>query len=156
MPYGGRWASRASRPSGSRKSEEVIFAGNSRRAGIGHGRGVAGPGQLRGSLPSRFGEVSVTRRIYRSGEGEYLINRTRARLKDVVELLSHASLGPNAYAVVGQGAVDEVLLQRPEERRSLLETAADISRYQLKLRESLDKLTETLPTSSGPRTSGAT
>ena len=127
----------------SKKSEEVIFSGNVRRAAVGMAEVTLVLDNSDGTLPLPFAEVSITRRQYRSGESEYLINKARARLKDVVELLTHASLGPDAYAVVGQGAVDEVLLQRPEERRALLESAADITRYQMKLKESLDKLSET-------------
>lgn len=140
-----RWAlgEQSLRAVRSRKSEEVIFAGNARKAPVGMAEVTLVLDNSDGTLPVPFSEVSISRRQYRSGEGEYLINRTRARLKDVVELLTHASLGPDAYAVVGQGAVDEVLLQRPEERRSMVEAAADISRYQLKLKESLDRLSET-------------
>ncbi len=140
-----RWAlgEQSLRAVRSRKSEEVIFAGNARRAAVGMAEVTLVFDNSDGTMPVPFAEVSITRRQYRSGEGEYLINRTRARLKDVVELLTHASLGPDSYAVVGQGAVDEVLLQRPDERRALVEAAADISRYQLKLKESLDRLTET-------------
>ncbi|MHB8990514.1 MAG: chromosome segregation protein SMC [Chloroflexota bacterium] len=140
-----RWAlgEQSLRAVRSRKSEEVIFAGNTRKAPVGMAEVTLVLDNSDGTLPMPFAEVSISRRQYRSGEGEYLINRTRARLKDVVELLTHASLGPDAYAVVGQGAVDEVLLQRPEERRSLVEAAADISRYQLKLKDSLDRLSET-------------
>ena len=140
-----RWAlgEQSLRAVRSRKSEEVIFAGNARRPAVGMAEVTLVFDNSDETMPMPFAEVSISRRQYRSGEGEYLINRTRARLKDVVELLTHASLGPDSYAVVGQGAVDEVLLQRPEERRSLVEAAADISRYQLKLKESLDRLTET-------------
>lgn len=140
-----RWAlgEQSLRAVRSRKSEEVIFAGNSRRPALGMAEVTLVFDNSDGALPLPFAEVSITRRQYRSGEGEYLINRSRARLKDVVELLTHASLGPDSYAVVGQGAVDEVLLQRAEERRLLVEAAADISRHQIKLKESLDKLAET-------------
>lgn len=140
-----RWAlgEQSLRAVRSRKSEEVIFAGNARRPAVGMAEVTLVLDNSDGALPLSFAEVSITRRQYRSGESEYLINRARARLKDVVELLTHASLTPDGYAVVGQGAVDAVLLQRPEERRVLLETAADITRHQMKLRESLDRLAET-------------
>jgi chromosome segregation protein len=140
-----RWAlgEQSLRAVRSRKSEEVIFAGNGKRPPTGMAEVSLIIDNSEGQFPLPFAEIAVTRRQYRSGEGEYLINRSKARLKDVVELLSHASLGPDSYAVVGQGAVDEVLLQRPDERRALLEAAADISRHQAKLRESLDKLSET-------------
>lgn len=140
-----RWAlgEQSLRAVRSRKSDEVIFAGNGKRPPTGMAEVSLVLDNSEGHLPLPFAEISVTRRQYRSGDGEYLINRGRARLKDVVELLSHASLGPDSYAVVGQGAVDEVLLQRPDERRFLIEAAADISRHQAKLRDSLEKLSET-------------
>ena len=140
-----RWAlgEQSPRAIRSRKSEDVIFAGSTRRSPVGMAEVTLVFDNSDGELPLSFVELSITRRQYRSGEGEYLINRSRARLKDVVELLSHASLGPDGYSVVSQGAVDEVLLQRPEERRAMLETAADISRHQVKLKESLDRLSET-------------
>ena len=127
----------------SRKGEDVIFSGNSHRASVGMAEVTLVFDNSQGIFPLPFGEVSIARRQYRSGEGEYLINKARARLRDVVELLTHARLGPDSYAMVGQGAVDEVLQQRPEERRALVEAAADISRYQMKLKESLDRLVET-------------
>lgn len=140
-----RWAmgEQSLRSVRSRKSEEVIFAGNARRPAVGMAEVTLVLDNADGALALPFSEVSVTRRQYRSGEGEYLINRARARLRDVVELLSRVGLAPGGYSVVGQGAVDEVLLQRPDERRGLLESAADITRHQAKLKESLDKLSET-------------
>jgi chromosome segregation protein len=139
-----RWAlgEQSLRAIRSRKSDEVIFAGNARRPAVGMAEVTLVFDNSDGDLPLSFTEVSITRRQYRSGDGEYLINKARARLRDIVELLTHARLGPDSYAMVGQGAVDEVLLQRPEDRRMLIEAASDISRYQMKLKESLDKLRE--------------
>ena len=89
-----RWAlgEQSLRAVRSRKSEEVIFSGNARRSSVGMAEVTLVLDNSDGDLPVPFAEVSITRRQYRSGEGEYPINRARARLRDVIELLSHASL----------------------------------------------------------------
>jgi chromosome segregation ATPase len=88
-------------------------------------------------------EVTITRRAYRSGENEYLINRQRVRLRDIAELLARWGLARNTYAVVGQGLIDTALSLRPEERRALFEEAAGIALYQSKKENALEKLVET-------------
>ena len=87
-------------------------------------------------LPIDFAEVSIGRRAYRSGEGEYLINGARARLRDVVELLGEGRLGANELVVVGQGTVDAALSLRPEERRQLFEEAAGVKGLQVRTQRS--------------------
>lgn len=116
----------------SRKTEDVIFAG-------GRGKSPAGMAEVTVTfdnatswLPIEFSEVSVTRRAFRSGENQFLINGRKARLKDIQQLT--ASLG-HSYTVVGQGLVDAALSQRPEERRGLFEHAADLTGLQLKVTE---------------------
>ena len=93
-----------------------------------------------GSLPIEFGEVSIGRRAYRSGESEYLINGARARLRDIVDLLGEGQLGANALVVVGQGTVDAALSLRPEERRQLFEDAAGVKSLQVRKNEALSRL----------------
>src|SRR5215218_5563556 len=124
----------------SKKTEDVIFAG-------GHGRAPAGMAEVAvtfdnttGWLPIAFGEVTVTRRAFRSGENQYLINGRKVRLKDVAHLT--ASLG-HSYTVVGQGLVDAALSQRAEERRGLFEHAADLTGLRLKAVEAERNLAET-------------
>jgi len=114
----------------SKKTEDVIFAG-------GKGRSPSGMAEVTVTfnnedrwLPSEFTEVTVTRRAYRSGESQYLINGRKVRLKDVALLT--ASLG-QSYTVVGQGLVDQALSQRAEERRGLFEHAADLAGLRLKV-----------------------
>ena len=123
-----------------RKTEDVIFSG-------GHGRAPAGMAEATltfdntdGWLPIEFAEVSVTRRAFRSGENQYLINGRRVRLKDVALLT--AGLG-QSHVVVGQGLVDAALSQRAEERRGLFEHAADLSGLRLKVAEAERNLAET-------------
>ena len=95
-----------------------------------------------GWLPIEFGEVTITRRAYRSGDPEYLINGTKARLRDVVELLAAGRLGANELVVVGQGTVDAALSLRPEERRQLFEEAAGVKSLQVRRNEATAKLTK--------------
>src|SRR5437868_2278477 len=95
------------------------------------------------SLPIEYDEVRVTRRLYRSGDSEYLLNGARVRLKDITQLLLHAGLSPDSYTVVGQGSIDELILQRPDERRVAFENVADIRRHQLRLNDTRSKLAST-------------
>ncbi len=81
------------------------------------------------SLPVAFDEVSITRRVYRSGEGEYLMNGAACRLKDIVDLFRDTGVGKEGYSIVGQGRIDDILSQRSEDRRAVFEEAAGISRF---------------------------
>ena len=125
-----------------RRSEDVIFAGGTGRAPAGLAEVTLTLDNEDGALPPEFAEVSIGRRAYRSGENEYFINRSKVRLRDVVDLLSRAGIGQNGHSVVGQGLVDQALSQRPEERRSLFEDAAGMRRYQAKKHEAETKLAE--------------
>ena len=87
--------------------------------------------------------MRVTRRLFRSGDSEYLLNGARVRLKDITQLLLHAGLSPDSYTVIGQGSIDELILQRPDERRVVFENAADIRRHQLRLNDTRSKLAAT-------------
>ena len=126
-----------------RRPEEVIFAGSATRQPLGMSEVSLVLDNAEGVLPIEYGEVRVTRRLYRSGESEYLLNGSRVRLKDITQQLLHAGLGPDAYSVIGQGSVDELILQRPEERRVAFESAADIRRHQLKLADTRSRLATT-------------
>lgn len=123
-----------------KKLEDVIFAGSSQRAPLGAAEVSITLDNGDGWLPVDFQEVVVARRAYRSGESEYLINRSRVRLKDVVDLFLRAQVGQNSYAFMGQGLVESVLSLRPEERRGLVEEAADVRRHRLRLEEAHNKL----------------
>lgn len=94
-------------------------------------------------LHARPSEVTILRRAYRSGENEYLINRQRVRLRDILELLQRWGLARLTYAVIGQGLIDQALSLRAEERRALFEEAAGIGLYQTKKQNALEKLEET-------------
>src|SRR5205085_61588 len=126
-----------------RKPEEVIFAGSASRQPLGMAEVSLVLDNAEGSLPIEYQEVKVTRRLYRSGESEYLLNGARVRLKDITQLLLHAGLSPDSYSVVGQGSIDELILQRPDERRVAFENVADIRRHQLRLNDTRSKLAST-------------
>ncbi len=96
-----------------------------------------------GSFPTEFAhqsEVSVTRRLYRSGESEYLINNVPCRLKDIQEIFMDTGLGNKTYSVIGQGRIGSVIDQKPEETRVMLEEAAGITKYRRKVEESRRKI----------------
>ncbi|HEX8968768.1 MAG TPA: AAA family ATPase, partial [Chloroflexota bacterium] len=126
-----------------RKPEEVIFAGSAARQPLGMAEVSLVLDNTDGSLPIEYDEVRVTRRLYRSGDSEYLLNGARVRLKDITQLLLHAGLSPDSYSVVGQGSIDELILQRPDERRVAFENVADIRRHQLRLSDTRSKLAST-------------
>ncbi|MFO7270291.1 MAG: chromosome segregation protein SMC [Sphaerobacter thermophilus] len=123
-----------------RRTEDVIFAGSAARAPLGMAEVSLTLDNESGDLPLPFSEITITRRAYRSGENQYFINGARVRLKDVLQVT--ASLG-QAYTVIGQGLVDAVLSQRPEERRGLFEHAAGITGLRLKQAEAQRHLAET-------------
>ncbi|MDO8671448.1 MAG: AAA family ATPase, partial [Dehalococcoidia bacterium] len=127
-----------------KKSEDVIFAGSAQRSPAGMSQVTLTLDNSSGWLPLDFSEVTIGRRVYRNGESEYYINRGKVRLRDVVELLLKANVGQNNYTVIGQGLIDSALSLRPEERRGLIEEAADLKRHYTKIGEAQNKLEATL------------
>ncbi|ABZ84729.1 chromosome partition protein smc, putative [Heliomicrobium modesticaldum Ice1] len=125
------------------KMEDVIFAGSDRRKPVGMAEVSLTLDNEKGMLPVDYREVTVTRRVFRSGESDYLLNRSPCRLRDLQELFSDTGLGREGISIIGQGRVDEVLSSRPEERRALIEEAAGIVRYRNRKREAVKKLEET-------------
>lgn len=122
---------------------DVIFAGTEKRRPVGLAEVSLTLDNSDGKLPLEFSEVTVTRRVDRSGEGEYLLNGVPCRLRDIHELFADTGLGREGYFVVGQGRIDEVLSSRPEDRRGIFEEASGIVRYKLRKREAERKLDET-------------
>ncbi|HEV8516915.1 MAG TPA: chromosome segregation protein SMC [Candidatus Limnocylindrales bacterium] len=138
-----RWAlGEQGRSLRTRKAEDVIFAGSASRSATGMADVGLTIGNEDGLLPVDFAEVDLGRRLYRSGENEYLLNRERVRLRDVVELLDAANLADNAFLFIGQGMVDQALSLRPEERRSLFEEAAGVRRHERRKRQAEAQLAE--------------
>jgi len=125
------------------RMEDVIFHGSDRRRAVGMAEVAVTFDNTDGRLPLEFAEITLSRRVYRAGEGEYLLNRAPVRLKDVQDLLAHTGLGRDGYAIMEQGRVEEILRARPEERRALFEEAAGITRHRQRKREALKKLEET-------------
>ncbi len=126
-----------------RKMEDAIFAGSSKRQRADKAEITLTLDNTDGWLPLEFSEVAMTRRGYRNGESEYRINRKRVRLRDLQELLAKSSMAQGSYAIIGQGLVETVLNLRPDERRQLIEEAADIQRYRLRIDEARAKLAAT-------------
>ncbi|MBU1488025.1 chromosome segregation protein SMC, partial [bacterium] len=90
-----------------------------------------------------FSEVAITRRLFRSGESEYLINKNRCRLKDIAELFFDAWVGKNSYSLIQQGQIEKIINSKPVERRAIFEEAAGLAKYKVKKEESLHKLEAT-------------
>jgi chromosome segregation protein len=126
-----RWAlGEQGRALRSRRAEDLIFAGSATRRAVGMADVSLVIDNADRLLPVDFGEVELSRRLFRSGENEYLLNRERVRLRDLVELLDDANMADNAFLFIGQGMVDQALALRPEERRPLFEEAAGIRKHQ--------------------------
>lgn len=123
--------------------EDAIFAGSSKRKSLGYAEVRLTLDNVDGSLPVEFAEVSVGRRAYRSGEGQAFLNKAECRLKDIHDLFMDTGLGRQAYAVVGQGQIEQVLSARPEDRRAWLEETAGVAKVRARKIESLRKLEET-------------
>jgi chromosome segregation protein len=125
------------------RAQDVIFAGTDKRKPL----GMAEASLTFENADGRFGmdepEITVTRRVYRSGEGEYFINRAPCRLKDIHDLFLDSGIGRDAYNMVGQSDIDSILSARPEERRQLFEEAAGIKKYRVRKNEALRKLEST-------------
>ncbi|MDP1884031.1 MAG: AAA family ATPase [Candidatus Moranbacteria bacterium] len=126
-----------------KKSDDIIFAGSGKKARLGSAQVTLFFDNADKRIPLEFEEVSITRKIYRSGEGEYLINGSRARLQDVVDILAKAGIGKESYSIINQGMADAVLNATPFDRRSIIEEAAGVKQYQIKKERSLRKLEST-------------
>jgi len=124
----------------SNRAGDVIFAGSESRRRLGVGEVSLTLDNSDGALPLDFSEVTITRRVFRTGEGEYLINRVPCRLRDIHELLLDTGIGRNAYSMIGQNEIDRILSVRSEDRREIFEQAAGIQRYRQRKNEAGRKL----------------
>ncbi len=125
------------------KSEDVIFAGTQSRKSLGFAEVSLVFDNTDGKLPIEYTEVTVTRRLFRSGESEYLINKTNCRLKDIVELFMDTGIGKDGYSIIGQGRIDEILSNKSEDRRHVFEEASGIVKYKARKIEAEKKLEQT-------------
>ena len=111
------------------KMEDVIFAGTEMRKPLGFAYVAITINNEDHKLPVPYDEVKIARRVYRSGESEYLLNETSCRLKDVQEILFDTGIGKEGYSIIGQGQIDKILSGKPDERRELFDEAAGIVKY---------------------------
>ncbi len=125
------------------KSLDVIFAGTQNRKSLGFAEASLVFDNSDNALPIEYTEVTVTRKIYRSGETGYFINKTPCRLKDVLELFMDTGIGKDGYSIIGQGKIDEILSNKSEDRRHIFEEAAGIVKYRSRKEESEKKLEHT-------------
>ena len=125
------------------KMEDVIFAGTQFRKPVGLAQVSLTLDNSDESLSTEYNEVTVSRRIFRSGESEYLINNSKCRLKDINNLFMDTGIGKEGYSLIGQGKIEAILSGRPEERRSLLEEAAGIVKFKNRKEEAEKKLSNT-------------
>ncbi|WP_025641063.1 chromosome segregation protein SMC [Schnuerera ultunensis] len=125
------------------KMEDVIFSGTDSRRPLGYTEVTITFDNKDGVIPVDYQEVAITRRMFRSGESEYYINKNSCRLKDIKELFMDTGVGKDGYSIIGQGRVDEILSTRPEDRRNIFEEAAGIVKYKTKKIEAEKKLEKT-------------
>lgn len=126
-----------------KKSEDIIFAGSGKKARLGSAQATLYFDNADKKIPLEFEEISIGRKIFRSGESEYIINGSRARLQDIVDLLAKAGIGRESYSIINQGMADAVLNATPLERRFIIEDAAGVKQYQIKKERALRKLDTT-------------
>lgn len=125
------------------KMEDIIFAGSDTRKSVNMAEVTLTLDNEDHFLPIDYHEVSVTRRVYRSGESEFFINKQACRLKDIIDLFMDSGLGKEAFSIIGQGKVEEILSSKAEERRSIFEEAAGVLKYKTRKKKAEAKLTET-------------
>lgn len=126
-----------------KQSEDVIFSGSTGRGRSGFAEVSLTFNNEDRTMPVDFAEVTVTRRLYRDGNSEYLLNGTVARLSDIQLLLAQANVGQRSYSVIGQGMVDHILVSSPEERKAFFDDATGVKQFQIKRHESMLKLKRT-------------
>ncbi len=128
------------------RMEDVIFFGCETRKTLGMAEVTLTIGDIKGEIPSRYSEYSeieITRRLFRSGESEYLINKVPSRLKDIKDILIDAGIGFKGHSVIEQGRIEKILTSTPEDRRAIIEDTAGIMKYKFRKTEALRKLEAT-------------
>ncbi|MGI2327220.1 chromosome segregation protein SMC [Planococcus sp. YIM B11945] len=125
------------------KMEDVIFAGSDSRKPLNFAEVTLILDNTDGRVPLDYSEISVTRRVFRSGESAYLLNKQNCRLKDITDLFMDSGLGKEAFSIISQGRVDEILNSKAEDRRSIFEEAAGVLKYKQRKKKAELKLNET-------------
>ncbi|KUO95612.1 chromosome segregation protein SMC [Ferroacidibacillus organovorans] len=124
------------------KMEDVIFAGSQNRRALNFCEVSLTLDNADGKLPVSYAEVTVTRRVYRNGDSEYLLNQKACRLRDISELFMDTGVGREAYSIIGQGRIEEILSTRSEDRRGIFEEAAGIVKFKTRRKEAERKLSD--------------
>lgn len=122
---------------------DVIFSGTDSRPGLGMAEVSMIFADCEKDLGVAWNEVTITRRVYRDGQGEYFLNKTPCRLRDIHQLFMDTGVGRSAYSIMEQGKIDQILSSRPEDRRAIFEEAAGITKFKAQRREALRKLEAT-------------
>ncbi|MDI6767297.1 MAG: AAA family ATPase, partial [Bacteroidota bacterium] len=137
-----RWALGEQRYSTLRsdKMEDVIFNGTKNRKPVGLAEVSLTIENTKGILPTDYSEVTITRRVFRSGESEYLLNKVQCRLKDIVDLFMDTGMGSDAYSVIELKMVETILSDKTDERRRLFEEAAGVTKYKFRRKAAIRKL----------------
>ena len=125
------------------KMEDVIFSGSESRKALNFAEVTLVLDNEDERIAIPYTEINVTRRVYRSGDSEYLLNNQQCRLKDITDLFMDSGLGKEAFSIISQGRVDEILNSRPEDRRSIFEEAAGVLKYKFRKKKAEHKLVET-------------
>ena len=125
------------------KMEDVIFAGSESRKPLNFAEVTLILDNTDERIAVPYTEISVTRRVYRSGDSEYLLNNQTCRLKDITDLFMDSGLGKEAFSIISQGRVDEILNSRPDDRRLIFEEAAGVLKYKIRKKKAEHKLVET-------------
>ncbi|MDR2850017.1 MAG: chromosome segregation protein SMC [Verrucomicrobiota bacterium] len=140
-----RWVLGEQRPTALRcaKMPDVVFNGTDSRKPLGMAEVSITFADCEGLLDTEFNEVTITRRVFRSGEGQYFINKNLCRLKDVHRLFMGTGIGTTSYSVMAQGQIDAILSSKPEDRRAVFEEAAGITKFKADRKEALRKIEQT-------------
>jgi chromosome segregation protein len=125
------------------RMEDVIFAGTQHRKPVGFAYVSLTLDNSDRAIPLDYSDITISRRVYRSGESEYYINKTLCRMRDIHELFMNTGIGKEGYSIIGQGRIDEILSTRSEDRRAIFEEAAGIMKYKARKKEALHKLENT-------------
>lgn len=126
-----------------KKMEDVIFQGSDTRKPLNFAEVSLILNNENGYLPIDYQEVSITRRVYRTGESEFYINKQACRLKDIVDLFTDTGLGRESFSIIGQGKIDEILSSKADDRRAVFEEAAGVMKYKQRKQQATFKLAET-------------
>ncbi|MDD5704034.1 MAG: chromosome segregation protein SMC, partial [Dehalococcoidales bacterium] len=125
------------------KMEDVIFSGSDRRKQVGMAEVSLTLDNSAAIFPLDYAEITVTRRVYRSGESEFMVNKSPCRLRDIYELFMDTGIGREGYSIIGQGKIDEILSTKSEDRRVIIEEAAGIVKYKTRKQLAVKKLADT-------------